>query len=328
MHEPRALDTLTQSRLHAWRKCQRYHRLRYIDGWRSATVSEPMQFGILIHRALEAWWNGYTETCDSSVDSFEQIKVTEMMKAYGPLGWPDRSDFDVLAIEYPVRFPLVNPDTMQPSKTYESATVIDLILRRRSTGAVVLVEHKTTGADFSDDAAAYWNRLAMDSQLSIEVVGAEAAGFQVERIIYDVIARPQLRPKKATPEEERRITKAGKLDARQRDTDETPEEFRARLAADIASRPERYFGRREIARLESELRDGMLDVWQEAKAMRAAEVAGRHPRNPDACFQMGTCVFYDVCANGAPLEGSTMFTRSDDRHPELTRAFAALEVSR
>jgi hypothetical protein len=324
-----SLDTLTQSRLRAFRKCRRYHKLRYLDGIRSATASEPQSFGTLVHHGLESWWKSGTWTLEGvESDPIQLIKAEEVLEAYTVHAWFDRAEYDVLAVERPVMFPLINPETMQASRTYEMGAVLDLVLKRRATGEVILVEHKTTGADFSDDAADYWRRLAMDSQLSIYVVGCEASGFPVDRIIYDVIARPQIRLKLATPVEARRYTKKdGKLDARQRETDETPEEFRERLRADIAERPERYYGRREIARMESELHDGMLDVWQEAKAIREAELSGRHPRNPDACHVMGTCEMYDLCAYRLNPDESTLYRRVDDKHTELTRAFAALEVT-
>lgn len=319
-----SLDLLTKSRLTTWRRCKRLHRLRYLDGWESSRESEAITFGHLLHVGIESWWRDKPLALPLSDDPYMQAKATEVLLGYS---WPDREGYEVLAVEHPVTFPLLNPDTMQPSRLYEMGAILDLVLRRIRTGEIILVEHKTTGSDFSDDASGYWNRLAMDPQLSLYVVACESQGWKVDRIIYDVIARPQLRPKLATPEENRRYTKDGKLDARQRDRDETPEEFRARLRADIESRPERYFARREIARVESEIRDGMLDTWEEAKAIRQAELSGRHPRNPDACHLYGTtCDFYDVCAYGTDPAGSSLYVKRD-RDADLARVGLGVPVS-
>jgi len=321
------LQVLTKSRLYAWRKCKRLHRLKYLDGWRTARMTEPMFFGTLFHAGAEEWWKtgdigmaleAAVGAATANADPVVLAKALEAIRLY-PLAWPDREDYEVLAIERGATWPLINPDTMYHSRTYEMGGVLDLLLRRRSTGQVILVEHKSTSEDISDDAANYWKRLAMDSQLSIYVVGAESMGHQPERIIYDVVVRPQISLKLATPVEKRKFKKDGTLYANQRDTDETLAEYTARLRADMEARPERYHGRREIARLESEIRDGMLDVWQEAKAMRAAELSGRHPRNPDACHQYGTCEFWDVCANGVDPELSTEYVSLEDVNPELTR---------
>jgi hypothetical protein len=316
------METLTKSRLHAFRKCKQYHKLAFIDGWRRAQDTEALSFGTLFHAGAEVWWKtGDIEAALSAMrcsDELMLINAQEVLRVYVSHGWPDRNDYDVLAVEHPVRFPLINPETMATSRTYEMGGVLDLVLKRRATSEVTLVEHKTTGADFSDDAADYWKRLDMDPQLSIYVVGCEAAGFKIDRIIYDVVARPQLRVRLATAVEARKYTKDGKLYANQRDTDETNEEFRARLRADIAERPERYTGRREIARMESQVRDGMLDTWQEARFIRDAQLSGRHPRNPDACHQMGTCEMFEICAYGVDPEQSSLFRRTKDLHPELS----------
>ena len=313
------MQIITASRLHAFRKCKRYHRLRYLDGWQAAQAGEPITFGRMVHSGLEAFWRGTDAPQMQADDPVLGVKAEEILRAY-TRAWSDRDEYAVVAVEIPHRWPLLNPDTFQPSRTFEMGGVIDLLLKRKATGEIILVEHKTTGSDFSDDSADYWRRLAMDSQLSIYVVAAESLGYRVDRIIYDVIARPMLRLHKATPLESRKHTKDGKLYANQREADESLEDFRARLRADIDERPERYYGRREIARTESEVKDGMLDIWQEAKAIREAEVSGRHPRNPDACHQMGTCEMYDICAYGVEPEHSALYQRRDDPHPELTRA--------
>ena len=187
-----------------------------------------------------------------------------------------------------------------------------------ATGRVLLVEHKTTSEAIDDPTATYWRRLAMDGQVSHYFVGAESLGFQVEGCLYDVLLRPRMKPLKATPPESRKFTKDGRLYAAQRETDESPEEYAARLRADIESAPEKYFQRREVPRTEDDLRDYLFDAWAEARTLRESELAGRAPRSPEACFRFGMCPFFEHCANGLRLEDAPdQFERVGDVHPEL-----------
>ncbi len=125
-------------------------------------------------------------------------------------------------------------------------------------------------------------------------------------------------------EEARKYTKTGQLYANQRSADETPEEYRIRLAEDIAADPEKYYQRRIIPRLEDQILDFRQDAWQTGRAIREAELAGRSPRNPEACFRWGQCPYWDACANGLDLTTSPDFISSENVHPELTEVVSAI----
>ena len=182
-----------------------------------------------------------------------------------------------------------------------------------------MLEHKTASVDVSPGSD-YWKRLRLDGQVSIYFDGARSLGFDVEGCLYDVLAKPGLRPYKATPLESRRYTKStGKLDARQHEFDEEPAEYLARLIDAIAEKPVEYYARGEVVRLDAEVQEAGFDIWQLGKQIREAELAGRFPRNPDACVRYGTtCAFFDVCTGVASLEDESRFTRSRKMHPELS----------
>ena len=79
-----------------------------------------------------------------------------------------------------------------------------------------------------------------------------------------------------------------------------------------------YFARGDVVRLEAEMAEHMRDVWQLAEELRAAELVGSYPRNPDACMKYGRpCTFYDVCTGAASLNDATRFKRLETAHPEL-----------
>ncbi|MEZ6008799.1 MAG: PD-(D/E)XK nuclease family protein [Planctomycetota bacterium] len=320
-------NLLTNSRLRTWRDCKRRHRLLYLDGWRPRREDDAVSFGRLAHLGLEGWWKAAPEQrlyeamlriSGRAHDLFQEAAVRELLRAYDERYAGTMEGYDVLAVEATFTAPLLNPETGAASRTFLLAGKVDGIVRERATGRVLLLEHKTTSEAIEDATTSYWRRLAMDGQVSHYYVGAESLGHRVEGCLYDVLLRPRLKPLKATPEASRKYTKDGRLYAAQREVDETPEEYAARLRADIAEAPAKYFQRREVPRTEDDLRDYLFDAWAEARAMREAELAARSPRNPEACHRFGQCAFWDSCANGLRLEDyPEQFERVHDVHPEL-----------
>lgn len=334
-------EALTVSRLKSFRKCRRHHKLRYLDGIVPVKDSTPLRFGTIVHAGLEAWWKtgdmGNVLDAVAKVgrdgEAIEVAKAMEVLSRY-PDAWPDRASYDVVAVEASWETPLPNPDAknLATSRTFHLAGKIDVLLRRKATGALILVEHKTTSQDVSPEST-YWKKLAMDTQLSLYVLGVEALGHgKVDAIIYDVLKTPGQELKLATPVELRKYTQAkagqpSRLYANQRETDETVEELAQRVGADIDEDRSKYFGRREVVRLDDELYEAVLDTWQDAKEMIAAKAAGRAPRNPDACSIYGTCEFYDICAFGVDPDQSPSFRRLGSVNPELASSATAAETS-
>jgi len=175
---------------------------------------------------------------------------------------------------------------------------------------VWLMEHKTTSADLSPGAT-YWTRLRMNGQVSLYYDGAAFLGYgDVEGCIYDVIKKPTLKPLEATPKDKRRYRKSdGALYSGQRENDETPGEFRQRLVEELARRPDAYYRRAHVIRLDSELDAARWDVWNAAR--RIARSWGTYaPRNPDACFTYrAPCEYFAVCSGAASLDDDGQFTR-------------------
>ncbi len=140
-----------------------------------------------------------------------------------------------------------------------------------------------------------------------------------------------LRPKRATPIEERKYRQPKTADektwapqdprllyANQRAADETPEEYRERVREDIAAGHERYFQRREIPRTESQLRDYLNDAWQLGRGMADMASDGFAPRNPDACHRFGACAMWLVCSTSShPSNFPGEYRQSDVVNPEL-----------
>jgi hypothetical protein len=318
------LPVITNSEVRTFRRCARERHLAYGLGYRSVHRAEPLRFGSLMHVGLEAWW--HTDDgirLDAAIeaigphaeDEYELVRAGVLLQGYDAR-WADEP-LAMIAVEREFRAPLLNPETGAPSRTYELAGKLDVIVRDMRDRLVYILEHKTTSEDIGAGSA-YWQRLQLDPQISTYYAGAKAAGFDVAGCVYDVIGKPGLRPAKATPPDARKYTKQGRLYANQREQDETPDEFRQRLVEAVAAEPDRYYQRGTVVRLEAEERDAAFDVWQTARLIREADLAQRWPRNPDACQRFGrTCSFFGVCTGTESLDDTTLFRRTDNVHEEL-----------
>jgi hypothetical protein len=221
----------TSSRLRVIRECLRKHHYRYELGLQTEATA-VMRFGTAGHAALEAWYRAWmapvvpftgggilTDTeapitaqdrydhlvnrlsaafavVDASdLDPFDRIKLRVLIVAYHER-WGGK-DWEVLAVEVEFRYYLGDR---------EIGGKIDAIIRDRTDGRIYVVEHKTTGADASLGSP-YWERLTIDTQVSVYIDGAAMLGHDVAGCIYDVLKRPAHEPKLATPIENREYTK-------------------------------------------------------------------------------------------------------------------------
>jgi hypothetical protein len=333
-----ALALLTNSRLKVARACQRRHHLMFGLGIRPVAEPEALRFGTLIHKGLEAWWNGAKQglagdalllamsaaLAGDEIEPFERVRAEEMLRGYH-YRWQDTlQHYEVLAVEVQFRTPLVNPQTGRSSRIWELGGKMDAIVRDLRDGQVLLVEHKTSSEDLSDGSD-YWRRLRMDGQVSIYYEGARSLGHDVAGCLYDVLKKPTLRPLKATPPEDRKFKKDGTLYAAQRETDETPDEYRRRIVEAIAEAPDKFYRRGDVVRLEAEMAEALWDIWQTAQQIHQADASQRYPRNPDACSSFGrACPFFDLCSGLASLDDRTRFTKVANLHPELALDAAAV----
>jgi hypothetical protein len=253
-------------------------------------------------------------------DPFDVARAAVMLMGYHARWEADMARYRVLGVEEEFTAPVRNPETGMPSRTWVLGGKTDVRVIDLETDATLIVEHKTTSVD-AGPGSDYIKRLRMDGQVTVYYAGAESLGRKVDGCLYDVLVKPSQRPHKATPPESKKYTKEGKLYANQREADETPAEYMARLAAVVAENPNDYFLRAHVTRLEDEMRDGMADVWQTARSMREAIVTNRHPRNPDACVRYGrTCEFFPVCTGEGSLWDERLYSQSGDVHRELTNA--------
>lgn len=319
------MRTLTNSRLKTARACQREHQYRYELGYVPTVEAAALRFGTLIHLGLEAWWLAPPEErleaalgklARAEADPFDRVRAEVMLGGYH-FRWRDEP-YEVLAVEAQFDTPLINPGTGAPSRTWRLSGKLDVILRDLRDGQKRSMEHKTSSEDVTPGSV-YWKRLRMDGQISVYFDGAKSLGHEVAGCVYDVLAKPAIRPLKATPVGSRKYKANGEIYANQREQDETPEEFRIRLVETITADPAGHYQRGEVVRLENEIEEARYDTWQIAQQIQEALRMERYPRNPDACVRYGrTCPYFDVCTGGAALEDEALFARLENVHPELS----------
>jgi len=316
-------EILTASRLKAFRQCQRLHKYRYGQCRQSIGVIGVVQFGVMFHAALEAWWLGYQLSsadrffvAEAAINAFpdvsdeDRVIARELLRGYH-LRWHEEP-LITLSAEERFETPLLNPETGEAHPHYVLGGKIDALVTDSRNGRQYLVEHKTTGADISDGSS-YWKRLRMDGQIS----SYYSAFPEVAGCLYDVIRRPLQKRYKATPAHARRYTGKGALHAAQREDDEPLDEFADRLREAIGADPDGHYKRGVVVRLERELAEHAHDVWIQAYLMEQMEHAGFAPRNPDGCMQYGRlCEYFDVCTGAASIEDERLY-RIRPQNPEL-----------
>lgn len=330
------IEIITKSRLAVFGQCQRLHDLQYVRGYRPAVESESMAWGSLLHAGLEAWWRAhqrgeallalteaeaamaaYRAAHATAIDDAAYARAEVLIVAYDARWSPSMAEYEVLGVE--IEFVAMIPGR----KRLRVAGKLDVLVRKRADGSLWYVEHKTSGADLSEGST-YWQRLRMDPQISIYFGGCRVLGHEPAGCIYDVLVRPDQRPLKATPVAMRKYTKPTKTEpsrlySNQRESDETIDEFRARVAEAVAKNPEAYFARAEVVRLESEIEESQRDVEELALQIRSGSQTGTSPRNPNACFLYGrTCAFLSACDGTASLDDESRFRKADRAHEELT----------
>lgn len=331
---------LTNSMRSKFNACHRAFKFCYEDLIRPVKASDALTFGTAMHSLLEEYW-GTEETrgekdFPTTGDEYSDMTLRVLAAKYQEK-WSseDEEKYERVGAEIGFEAPLMNPETGGVSKTFVLAGKIDAIAREKATGKLLIIEHKTTSYDIGPGSE-YWMKLPIDGQVSGYYVGAQSAGYEVENCLYDVIRKPTIRPCKVPLLDENNLKvvvdiasgeRVMKKDGTPRQSagegmelvvrDETPEEWGARLAADIDSRPDYYFARVEVARSENDLVDYLFDMWAASHEIMDAERLGRWSRNPSSCNVFGKCEYFDVCTGCASLEDNILFKKVDDPNPEL-----------
>jgi hypothetical protein len=331
-------DTVTHSRMACMKTCPKKHFFRYELGLTRDRGSQPLRMGSAFHLGLDLHAQGKSEAdaIDGAVAGYAEVPewcnspdlfddwctereiVARLLSGYF-WRWANERP-EIVATEQAFEFPIINPETNHPMRGVVVGGKIDKIIRL-ADGRLAIMEHKTTGDEITPDSD-YWTRLRLDQQISNYVIAARSLGHDVTTVLYDVVKKPGIRPKKVVKADAASWpvyfgeTQAGDKPPER----ETVAMYGARLTTDISTRPDFYFARREIPRLEADLDEFRYELLQQAQSIRDARRLGRWFRNTNACLAPYKCDYFDLCSNSYdPGTGivPTGFIQVDDVHPEL-----------
>ena len=268
-------DLLTFSRMSALLTCPYKHYLQYELGLKPVVKSAALVFGSAWHRAMEARSQkaALQEQFEAgvgtsgSLDELQVAMLSGMLCGYQACYTED--DSWIIDSEQEFFYAL-----RRGRGAMWAAGKIDGITK---PPLAAIVEHKTCSADLGADSD-YWLRLRGNKQVMQYVCGARKMGYNPVCVIYDVVRKPGIRPKKT----------------------ETVGQYGDRLAEDTKARPEFYFARREIPIIEQEIEAFKAERRKITKWIRWAE---RNECWPRAVSEMNCkiCPFSAPCLQGLKI---------------------------
>lgn len=349
---PRTRELLTHSRQDCFKQCRRKHFYAYELGMRPITDARALRMGSAFHAGVEGL--GDTGDIPAACDAVRQ-HYAELPIGFDVYWWEIEREtvlsivcayqwrwanarLEVIATEHAFRVPLRNPATGASTPNFDLAGKIDGIVRLED-GRLAVKETKTCSEDL-EAGSDYWRRLRMDHQISLYTIAARESGYDVSTVLYDVVRKPTIQPNPVPLTDadgvkivhdangNRVKNKDGKTWRQTASTSDgyvlqtrpcTVAEWGERLRADIAERPEHYYARQEIARLDQDLDEYRSELWDLQHQVRQAQLEGLHYRT----VNRGTCQFcpyFGICSTGqainpnAPPEGFEILANP---HPEL-----------
>lgn len=218
------------------------------------------------------------------------------------------ADMVSTSVEATLTAPLPNIATGKTSRTFTIAGKLDvtvLIDGRRN----YIIDHKTTSQDINDANAPYWRQLAVEGQATHYLLLAWLNGQKYDGALWDVVRKPGISPKKLTKAERAAVVSsrsyfnqplsAADLERLQVEERESPEMYESRLAHDCThERPEWYFQRRSVPRLDHEMEEYAGELWDIAQDIVQVRRTGKHYRNSGACLLYGSpCEYLGICSH-------------------------------
>lgn len=274
----------------------------------------------------------------SERDQLIRAKARGLMRGYDAR-WKD-AGYEVLAVEQMYHHPLYNPDSERQSRTFSVAGKVDVLARRN--GRTYVIDHKTTTEAIEDPNAPYWRQLAIDGQVSQYLYLMWLEGLKPDGAVWDVIRKPSISPRELKAGEIASVVSGGKWCGDVVDSEtrmafsgkqikrETLAMYEARLAYDCTTeRPERYFQRQPVPRLDNDLIEYARDLWQVGQTiLRSRRKEERLVKSTGACLNFHSpCKFLGICS-GHDTPDSGKWQRKENRHTELGIDHDALTNSR
>jgi hypothetical protein len=342
---------LTHSRQDSFKVCRKKHWFSYELGVRSANDGKALRMGSAYHDGIEALSNGLSvaqavdvvrlsyEGCPQHFDAYGwEIECETVVRMICGYEWRWRNDgIRHVAAELEFNLPLLNPATGKSTPSFNLAGKIDGIVEL-ADGRLAVKECKLLG-DSIDRDADLWQRLRIDHQISMYVLAARRLGYPVDCVLYDVGRKPTIAPTAVALLDELGVKIVNDAQGNRVKTDRgmwrqtgdkdrgyvlqtrpmSIDEWGDKLNNDIAERPDFYYARNEIMRLDQDLDEYASDLWEMQKTIRDAQLNARWFRtvNKNTC---SWCEFFGLCTTGFNIETDVLpeqFVRVENVNPEL-----------
>lgn len=321
---------LTHSRIQCFKQCRRKHYFSYVCGLRKITDSAPLRMGSAYHagqetigkggssddavEAIRSYYQDRPDFIDELEWAYERVTV-ECLMVYHQWRW-QHEPIEHIETEKAFALPLVNPATGRRTNNFDDHGKIDGIVRV-ADGRLLVREIKLLGEDISQGAD-IWTRLRLDNQITRYLGAARQLGYEVDAVLFDCTRKPASRPtpvplldddglKVVLDADDNRVFNKPLKDgtAKPRQTADTElgyriltrpmsaDEWQQKLCADIFERPDNYYHRQEVARLDDTLLQYRQEVWDIQRDVRDAELHDKHYRTVDKhCTH---CPYFSIC---------------------------------
>jgi hypothetical protein len=280
-------------------------------------TTEPLQRALAVIDATPA---------ANEAQELVRAKCRGLMRGYDKRwGVPD---FKIVEVEQLITSDLYNPATQAKSRTFSVAGKIDLVGIR--DGKRVLFDHKSSSENIEDPADPYWRQLIIESQPSHYALLKWLNGEKIDELVWDVIKKPAVRPRQVSKQDRMFTASSGvyfgspisqdSLAELRATEKESLEMFEHRLAHDCTElRPQAYFQRRTVPRLDSDLLEHAQDIWDYSQEIIAARRLNRHPRNSGACMVYNRpCTYLGLCSGFSDAEDPSQWRKVEQVHRELS----------
>ena len=283
----------TVSRLKAWQTCPMKEALRYRECLAPKGKKSALAIGSAIHKGIETWDidEALKLLCvdfprdqeEADAQEIAIVTVEALLNGYFQRFEP----FEEHKPEKPFELRMIS-DHGRSYKFYIAGKIDDLV---EIDGRHWIVEYKTA----SRLDGSYYDRLYVDSQITMYMYAMERLGYDVAGVIYRVIRKPSLRRGKT----------------------ESLEQFKGRLIQDIEDRPEFYFEERKLHRSRDDIKTFEKMIFKEASLAEKLYKSGCAFQHSTACSMYGACEYLPLCMGEAGAEA--MFEKRPP-HEELEEA--------
>jgi hypothetical protein len=235
--------------------------------------------------------------------------------------------YKTISAEETVLVDLWNPESGRKSRTFRVVSKKDALCRDERE-RLVLFDHKSTGEDISDPNSPYWRQLVVEAQPSHYMLVEWLNGHKVDGAVWDVVRKPGISPKNVAKGDVQNTLSTGVYFGRKLSADalaqlkttgrEDLEMYEARLAHDCtAERPQWYFQRRSVPRLNAELYEWAAELWEHSQEIIHARATNRWSKNWKSCMAYNRpCEFLEICSGHDTVE-SDNWRKKEFVHGEL-----------